>query len=142
VNDEIVRLEEKAVWLRQEPGNCPEEYLRDYISEAKPFISRSPTIKYTCQWAERELRRYEDLRRFKAHAQQMRKELRRKGNYGRLYRLLVERDGEKCAFCGSVEKLQIDHIKPVSLGGTNNPENLQLLCFPCNKNKSNGWNYE
>lgn len=42
-----------------------------------------------------------------------------------------------CLFCGSTEKLTIDHIKPVSKGGGNEIENLQCLCFPCNLKKSN-----
>lgn len=45
----------------------------------------------------------------------------------------------KCEFCGSDEKLSIDHIKPISKGGTNDRENLQCLCLPCNLQKSNKW---
>lgn len=35
------------------------------------------------------------------------------------------------------EFLSIDHIKPVSKGGSNNLENLQILCLSCNSKKSN-----
>lgn len=40
-----------------------------------------------------------------------------------------------CLFCGSEESLTIDHIKPVSKGGSDNIENLQCLCWDCNSKK-------
>ena len=55
-----------------------------------------------------------------------------------IYAALVGRDGAKCNQCGALDpKLQIDHIHPVSLGGTNELANLQLLCRACNQKKSN-----
>lgn len=44
-----------------------------------------------------------------------------------------------CAYCGATEDLEVDHIKPVSLGGGNERENLQCLCFSCNRTKGNKW---
>ena len=41
----------------------------------------------------------------------------------------------RCLFCGSTERLEVDHIKPVSKGGTNDLRNLQCLCAPCNRKK-------
>jgi len=40
-----------------------------------------------------------------------------------------------CLFCGSKNKLTIDHITPISKGGSNNEENLQCLCWKCNIKK-------
>ncbi|MDR2585138.1 MAG: HNH endonuclease [Prevotellaceae bacterium] len=50
---------------------------------------------------------------------------------------IYSRDGGKCVFCGSTEKIHIDHIIPFSKGGSNEVENLQLLCQKCNLEKSN-----
>ncbi len=53
---------------------------------------------------------------------------------------LFERDGGKCAYCkGQLlyeEPWHIDHIKPVSRGGTNDLTNLVLSCIRCNLEKS------
>ena len=46
----------------------------------------------------------------------------------------------RCMYCGramGVEYLHIDHRNPVDRGGSNEVENLQLLCPPCNTLKSN-----
>jgi HNH endonuclease len=50
-------------------------------------------------------------------------------------REVFRRDGGRCAACGSDELLQFDHVIPVALGGASTPENLQLLCAPCNREK-------
>lgn len=45
------------------------------------------------------------------------------------------RDGGKCVRCESREKLEYDHIIPVSLGGSNTARNIELLCEKCNRSK-------
>lgn len=41
-----------------------------------------------------------------------------------------------CVECGSTDILCMDHITPLSAGGTNEQSNLQLLCPPCNRKKA------
>ena len=52
-------------------------------------------------------------------------------------RAVYEKDNFQCSVCGEtdLEKLSIDHINPVSLGGTNDINNLQVLCKECNSLK-------
>jgi 5-methylcytosine-specific restriction endonuclease McrA len=50
-------------------------------------------------------------------------------------RAVFERDGGKCAQCGSNFDLQYDHVLPVALGGATTIDNLQLLCGDCNREK-------
>ena len=42
-----------------------------------------------------------------------------------------------CAKCGGGDKLHIDHIEPLSLGGDHAIYNMQVLCRSCNITKSN-----
>ena len=46
------------------------------------------------------------------------------------------RDHGKCVDCGSKEKLEYDHIIPITKGGSNTERNIQLLCEKCNRKKS------
>jgi len=46
------------------------------------------------------------------------------------------RDGGKCARCGSRERLEYDHIIPISKGGSDTARNIELLCEKCNREKS------
>lgn len=49
---------------------------------------------------------------------------------------ILHRDNSTCQVCGVTAadgaKLQIDHILPVSKGGTNEESNLRVLCSECN----------
>ena len=45
-----------------------------------------------------------------------------------------------CAHCGkklTTKTMTIEHIIPLSRGGTNDPENLVALCYDCNQKKGN-----
>lgn len=48
---------------------------------------------------------------------------------------IMERDGYRCVHCGATDLLSIDHITPVSAGGSNEMDNLRVLCRPCNSSK-------
>lgn len=48
---------------------------------------------------------------------------------------LCNKFNNKCLCCGSSEKLTVDHIIPLKLGGKNIIENIQPLCKSCNSKK-------
>ncbi len=43
--------------------------------------------------------------------------------------------GHNCLRCGEHKPLTMDHVIPVSKGGSSNPDNIQPLCFSCNASK-------
>lgn len=78
------------------------------------------------------------MKRFKPDSK---KKYRRKGIPGKVKLAVMERDNYKCQMCGATVddgiKLHIDHIIPISKGGTNDIDNLQVLCHKCNLAKTN-----
>lgn len=49
---------------------------------------------------------------------------------------ILARDGWQCVTCGSDENLEVDHIRPTYVGGSDEPDNLQTLCRKCHRQKS------
>lgn len=52
---------------------------------------------------------------------------------------VFKRDGFRCRYCGvttASEELTVDHIIPVSKGGSDDLANLVTSCIPCNRGKS------
>ena len=88
----------------------------------------------------RNKRRREDAKVRQAHRDEvkMRKHMKRAngGSYTleewRTMCLLV---GGRCVKCGQIADLTVDHIIPVSVGGSNDISNLQPLCMSCNSIK-------
>lgn len=114
--------------IKENYENRKQEELREAISR-KNAISTEDTIngKPSAEWIKEERaklnRKYEDdmtLREW-----------------------ILKRDNYTCRQCGNsimIEPnllLEVDHITPVSKWGPSIPENLQTLCWKCNRTKSN-----
>jgi 5-methylcytosine-specific restriction endonuclease McrA len=86
---------------------------------------------------------WEEKNRHKRKTYKQRRRAAEKGADGKFYpedilRIFDMQKG-KCGICSTkktIEMMHIDHIKPLSKGGSNWPKNLQLLCEKCNKKKS------
>ena len=48
---------------------------------------------------------------------------------------IYERDGYACLACGCGDRLSVDHVVPLFIGGDHDRSNFQTLCRPCNSAK-------
>ena len=90
------------------------------------------------------------IARIAAEARELRKQMRlpaeelkkRRHESGsamrRLRPIIGERDNWICQECGKhcENDAHVDHIRPIAFGGTEDPENLQVLCPSCNHHKN------
>lgn len=132
--------ESRVASLRKWTANNPElkrEYARR--SNSKPEVSAN-NVRRARRWAEANPERAHELRLV---ADRNRRALRRgcpdthtKDDVAEIMR----RQKYRCAECGaSVRKTterHVDHIMPLSRGGSNGKQNLQVLCPPCNLKKA------
>ena len=51
---------------------------------------------------------------------------------------VLARWGFRCAYCGTQDGLGIDHVIPLSAGGSNAQANVVPCCKPCNSKKGVG----
>jgi 5-methylcytosine-specific restriction endonuclease McrA len=52
-------------------------------------------------------------------------------SYRELHRQVLERDGWRCQACGSMQRLQVHHLKFRSHAGSDEQQNLITLCAEC-----------
>lgn len=58
-------------------------------------------------------------------------------SFPREVRMAVLRRDQLCVMCGEAPSTEVDHIIPVSQGGTAHPSNAQGVCSPCHRLKTN-----
>lgn len=130
-NPEKVRAQNKC-WYernRQSALSYSKQYRKDNPEKCK--IARD-------LWAERNKERLSQLRRAASFRRRVR-EAMAEGTHtvDDIKRLLIEQR-RHCAACNAdLNKTgyHVDHIQPLARGGTNWPDNLQILCPPCNLSK-------
>jgi len=133
---------------RARASQDPDYYRRQYAKRKSSPEFKAAAIKRTKEWrkknpeeakklwAEWRLRNPDAVRA----SRKARALMRRAGGKVSASTVREIRARRVCAACGDIHALmEIDHIKPVSRGGTNHPSNLQLLCKPCNQSK---WTYD
>jgi 5-methylcytosine-specific restriction endonuclease McrA len=54
-------------------------------------------------------------------------------SYHELHRRVLERDGWRCQVCGSMQHLQVHHLKLRSRSGADEEQNLITLCAECHE---------
>jgi len=59
-------------------------------------------------------------------------------SYTKLQRQVLQRDGWRCQFCGSMQNLQVHHLKLRSQSGGDDEPNLITLCAECHERVHGG----
>ena len=59
-------------------------------------------------------------------------------SYSQLHRQVLERDGWRCQVCGSMQNLQVHHLKFRSQSGGDVEQNLITLCVACHEQVHGG----
>ena len=76
---------------------------------------------------------------YTAHARNRRARIKGNGgtHTGADVKLILIKQNHSCAICKiKVDAYHVDHVYPISKGGSNDPSNLQILCAPCNLSKN------
>lgn len=114
-------------------AQCAKEYTspagrNNYYSE---YIFSEKTIQDTVDKIQEDVKRKStETYRRKVERQRVTEKLRYQ---------VMRRDGFRCQLCGATQadgvKLHVDHIIPISKGGTSDIDNLRTLCEICNRGK-------
>lgn len=111
-------------------------YLLDY-PKGKIHPSDEEARLLILEFCDKERKKFEKLQRLYQSSDKSQPIINRRERIPEQVRIEVwRRDEGKCARCGSREKLEYDHIVPVSKGGSNTTRNIELLCEKCNRSKS------
>lgn len=76
----------------------------------------------------------ERMRRYRDHRRES--GLEPNFNGGKFVDALRARDGGLCVYCSDADGSVVDHMFPISRGGTDAEDNLALACTPCNARKA------
>lgn len=131
-------------WRSNNPGRAQEtsEEWRKRNSDHVLSLARKRYAETEAGEKSRErARRWREENPDAVRLQTRKRRARKKGNGGEHSTAdvldLLTKQRSKCAECGKSIKdgYEVDHIMPLSKGGTDNRSNLQLLCKPCNQSK-------
>lgn len=111
----------------------------DYFYPLKRGAYGLQSICIECDKLAQKKRRQKDPLRYRLYAQHYAYRIKRAGGTFSKEDILAiyRRQGGKCAYCSMSlnGKFTIDHIQPLSQGGTNWPDNIALSCSSCNSSK-------
>lgn len=110
VVDKIKELEAKKMIAMQAKMDCEIEYIKisnELRSHNMEFSKIMATTKF-------------DRRKY-PHPDQ-------------LWKDKIIADVGKCEDCNAIDRLSVHHITPLAIGGTNERNNLKVVCFSCHNN--------
>jgi len=103
------------------------------IEQLTPYKERSSTIVHVLSIIAQ--KRDNEALKQQHRVQKKAKRNQLAASYNTYFMAIGRRDGFHCSTCKKTSDLQIDHIQPLARGGSNELDNLQLLCGTCNVKK-------
>jgi hypothetical protein len=116
-------------FARQFHGQTKEEWV-EFLASIRDNPYLNPRTK---KLVEKEISDLYEKEKARESSKVVRREMQRE--YDKLFMLIGRRDGFCCAECGKSTDLTIDHKIAVIKGGTNDVDNLRLLCKSHNSSK-------
>jgi hypothetical protein len=137
LDDPVLSDGARAVWLGMVNAGVR---IRDpLVDRALPFApgeTREAVVAYLVELARRGyLAELDAVVRDLARTPQLLRRLEADRAAAKAFRRIGERDGFSCRHCGTAALLTVDHVVAVANGGTDDDDNLQLLCRSCNSRK-------
>lgn len=106
------------------------------------FVFDTLTQRILWKWLTQE--EIEEIRRNKISMSTVKRDkhgkIVRKSYSDDVRKLIYLHAGGRCELCGRkllLDDMTVDHIKPLSMGGEDDVENLSCTCYPCNLFKGN-----
>lgn len=121
-------------WKGEKSLDEYEQIIRTVITSQYSDEATKQKMKKELEWVIDSRQKQAEKKVKKIHSQRRRSDFAK--NYDQLMLALIERDGYKCAVCGTIENLTIDHVIPLSKGGSDEIKNLRILCRAHNSKKS------
>lgn len=136
----------RAAYRREHPDEVRQKEREYYQKHREQECERSRRYwKENREKAREAHQRWTDINREKGREYRRNRKARIRGAEGKHTATDIERlfnlQNGKCAACKTrlsktgKHRFHVDHVQPISRGGNNSPENLQLLCGPCNQCK-------
>lgn len=129
-------------WRKENPERFKAIRKRDYDTHRERHLRNAKKYRQDPQAI---ARRQTILRRFQKqypdrYAEYERIRSHRKRAAGAAYTkaewdALCAKYNHRCLCCGATRKLTVDHVVPISKGGSNTIDNIQPLCISCNSSK-------
>lgn len=142
------KIAETAEWVSRNQERSREYHKQRYASQKEKLGAQNKELrnrkKLDPEWIEKERARNRERHKRnpeakRCHVRKRRAMLRNaEGTHNHKdIAALLEKQGHKCVYCDADLKngYDVDHIMPLSKGGSNWPDNLQCLCPPCNGKK-------
>ncbi|HQE49833.1 MAG TPA: HNH endonuclease [Fervidobacterium sp.] len=117
----------KEKWKQENPG-----YHKEYRIKNRDKMQRASRL-----WMKNNPERAKIIRANAKNRRRAREEKVESTLTSDEWESILKKYNYRCAYCGSGEKIEMDHVVPISKGGGHTFENVVPACRSCNASKSN-----